>query len=130
VPKSVTRLRPAVSVRATKLVYVYPTYAGLMSKMKISLRIPKDLVERANVAAKITQKSRGEIVTEALRGHLAELEDEEAFKEDVFDLYLDGQISLGTLNQFLGSEDAESVHISKTLLDQGQGSSDESAPEE
>jgi len=101
-----------------------------MSKMKISLRIPKDLVERANVAAKITQKSRGEIVTEALRGHLAELEDEEAFKEDVFDLYLDGQISLGTLNQFLGSEDAESVHISKTLLDQGQGSSDESAPEE
>lgn len=101
-----------------------------MNKRKINLRIPKDLVERANVVAKITQKSRGEIVTDALRNHLTELEDEEAFKEDVFDLYLDGQISIGTLNQFLDSEDPESVRISRTLLDQGHEADDESTPEE
>ena len=101
-----------------------------MSKMKVSLRIPKDLVERTNVAAKITQKSRGAVVTEALRNHLAELEDEEAFKKDVFGLYLDGQISLGTLDQFLDSDDAESVRLSKTLFDQGQDSGDGSASEE
>ncbi|MDQ2055659.1 CopG family transcriptional regulator [Halobellus sp. H-GB7] len=101
-----------------------------MSKMKVSVRIPKDLIQRANIAAKVTQKSRGEIVTEALRDHLAELEDEEAFKKDVFDRYLDGQISLGTLNRFLDSGDAESVRISKTLLDQGQEPGDGSKPEE
>jgi predicted DNA-binding protein len=101
-----------------------------MSKMKVSLRLPKDLVERTNVAAKITRKSRGEIVTEALRNHLAELEDEAAFKKDVFDLYLDGRISLATLNQFLDSDDAESVQLSKTLFDQGQDSGDGSALEE
>lgn len=101
-----------------------------MSKMKVSLRLPKDLVERTNVAAKITRKSRGEIVTEALQNHLAELEDEAAFKKDVFDLYLDGRISLATLNQFLDSDDAESVQLSKTLFDQGQDSGDGSALEE
>ena len=31
---------------------------------------------------------------------------------------LDSQIGLETLNQFLDSKDPESVHISKTLLDQ------------
>lgn len=101
-----------------------------MSKMKVSLRLPKDLVKRANVAAKITQKSRGEIMTEALRDHLAGLEGEEAFKKDVFDLYLDGRISLRTLNRFLDSDDAESVRLSKTLFDQGQESGDGSASEE
>lgn len=100
-----------------------------MSKMKVSLRLPKDLVERANVAAEITQKSRGEVVAEALRDHLAELEDEEAFKKDVFDRYLDGRISLRTLNRFLDSKDAESVRISKALFDQGQEPGDGSAPE-
>ncbi|WP_188786888.1 CopG family transcriptional regulator [Halobellus salinus] len=98
--------------------------------MKITLRVPKDLVKRANVAAKITQKSRGEIMSEALRDHLVELEGEEAFKEDVFDLYLDGHISLRTVNQFLDSENAESVRISKTLFDQGQGPGGGSAPKE
>ena len=101
-----------------------------MSKMKLSLRIPKDVVERVSVAAEITQKSRGEIVTEALRNHLVELEDEAEFKEDVFGLYLDGQVSLETLNQFLDSEDAESVHVSRTLFDQGQEHADGGASEE
>lgn len=91
-----------------------------MSKTKISLRISKDLIQRADVAAKITEKSRGEIVAEALQDHLAELEDDEEFKEDVFDRYLDGQISLETLNRFLDSEASESLRVSKTLLDRRQ----------
>lgn len=89
-----------------------------MSKTSINLRISEDLVKRVSTVAKITQKSRGEIVTDALRDHLTELENQEALKKDIFDLYLDGQIGLETLNQFLDSRDPESVHISKTLLDQ------------
>ena len=101
-----------------------------MSKMKVSLRIPKDLIQRANVAAKITEQSRGEIVTEALRNHLAELEDEEEFKKEIFDLYLDGKISLETLNRFLDSNNAESVRISKALFDQEQEPDDGSTTDE
>lgn len=101
-----------------------------MSKMKVSFRIPKDLVQKANTAAKVIDKSRGEIVTDALREHLAELEDEETLKEGVFDLYLDGQISIETLNQFLDRGGAESDRISKSLLDQGQDADDRSATDE
>ncbi|MFB6250534.1 MAG: ribbon-helix-helix protein, CopG family [Halobellus sp.] len=101
-----------------------------MSKIKVSFRIPTELVEKTSVAAKVTQKSRGEIVTEALREHLAEIEDEDSFTEDVFDLYLDGEVSFGTLDQFLGRQDTESVRVSKTLLDQGQPPADERADEE
>ena len=101
-----------------------------MSKMKVSVRIPKDLVRKANTAAKVIDKSRGEVVTEALREHLADLEEEDTLKEDVFDQYLDGQISLETLDQFLDRDNTESDRVSKTLLDQGQESGDGSPTEE
>lgn len=101
-----------------------------MSKMKVSVRIPKDLVRKANTAAKVMDKSRGEVVTEALREHLADLEEEDTLKEDVFDQYLDGQIGLETLNRFLDRDDTESDRISKTLLGQRQNSSDGSPTEE
>jgi predicted DNA-binding protein len=100
-----------------------------MSKTKVSLRIPNDLLERTTVVAEITRKSRGEIVSDALRDHLAELETQAAFKEDVFDLYLNGQISLETLDRVLDSEDPESAHITKTLFDRGNGPDDDSASE-
>ena len=101
-----------------------------MTKTKINPPIPEDLHKRINVVVKITQKSQGEIVTDALRDHLAELEDQEEFKRDVFDLYLDGQISLETLNQFLDSKDPESVHISKALFDQAKEPDDDNVSEE
>lgn len=66
-----------------------------MSKMKINLRIPEDLAKRVNIVAKIAQKSRGEIVTDALRDHLTELENQEALKKDIFDLYLDSPSVFG-----------------------------------
>ncbi len=100
-----------------------------MSKTKVSLRIPKDLLERTTVVAEITRKSRGEIVSDALRDHLAELETQAAFKEDVFDRYLNGRISLETLDRVLDSEDPESAHISKALFDRGNGPDDDSTSE-
>lgn len=98
-----------------------------MSTTKVNFRIPDELIEKADVAAEITHKNRTEIVTEALREYLAEIEDEAAFKEDVIELYLDDQISFETLTEFLGRQDAESVRASKTVLDQGQDLADELA---
>ncbi len=89
-----------------------------MSRMEISVRIPKGLVRKANTAAEVMDKSRGEIVTEALQEHLADLEEEETLKEDVFDRYLDGELSLETLNRFLDRDATESDRVSKALLDQ------------
>ena len=90
-----------------------------MSTSKVNFRLPEELIEKADVAAQITHKNRTEIIIEALQEYLEEIEDTDAFKEDIVELYLDGQIGFETLREFIGRQDAESVRASKTLLDQG-----------
>lgn len=89
-----------------------------MGTSKVNFRLPTSLIEKADVAAEITHKNRTELVTEALREYLEEIEDE-AFKEAVVELYLDDQIGFDVLKEFIGRRDAESVRASKTLLEHG-----------
>ncbi|MFB6183673.1 MAG: CopG family ribbon-helix-helix protein [Haloarculaceae archaeon] len=98
-----------------------------MGTTRVNFRIPEDLIEKADVAAKVTHKNRTEIVTEALRAYFDEIEDEEAFTEDVIELYLVDEIGFETLAEFIGRRDAESVRASKTLLDEGEELADELA---
>lgn len=98
-----------------------------MGTTRVNFRIPEELVEKADVAAQVTHRNRTEIVTEALRAYLDEIEDEEAFRGDVIDLYLDDSIGFDTLREFLGRRDAESVRASKALLDDGESLADELA---
>nr|WP_265110718.1 CopG family transcriptional regulator [Halosolutus halophilus] len=85
------------------------------------------MVEKADIAAKITHKDRTEIVTEALRAYLDEIEDEEAFKEELVELYLEDELGFEVLKAFVGRQDAEAVRASKTVLDQGEALADELA---
>lgn len=98
-----------------------------MSNTRVNFRLPEDLVEKADVAAEVSKKNRTEIVKEALQKYLEEVEREETFKEAVVELYLDDQIRFETLKQFIGRQDAESVHASKAILDQGEDLADELA---
>jgi len=94
---------------------------------KVNFRLPEELIDKADVAAKVSHKNRTEIVKDALREYLQEVEDREAFERAVVELYLEEQIDFDTLKQFVGRQDAESVRASKTLLDQGEDLSDELA---
>jgi len=98
-----------------------------MSNTRVNFRLPEDLIEKADVAAKIFHKNRTEIIKEALQEYLQEVEDQEEFKEAVVELYLDGEIGFDTLKQFIGRQDAESVRASKGLLEQGDDLADELA---
>jgi len=98
-----------------------------MSNTRVNFRLPEDLIEKADVAAKISHKNRTEIIKEALQEYLQTVEDQEEFKEAVVELYLDGEIGFDTLKQFIGRQDAESVKASKTLLEQGDDLADELA---
>lgn len=98
-----------------------------MGTTRVNFRLPEDLLEKADVAAEITHKNRTELIVEALQQYLREVEDEEAFKEAVVELFLDEQIGFDTLRQFVGRQDAESVRASKTLLDQGDDLADKLA---
>lgn len=98
-----------------------------MGTTRVNFRIPEELIEKADVAAKITHKNRTEIVTEALREYLDDIEDEDAFKEALVESYLDGDLDYAVLKEFLGRQDAEAVRTSKALLDQGEDIADELA---
>jgi len=98
-----------------------------MGTRHVNFRLPDDLLEKADVAAEITHKNRTEIVTEALREYLDTVEDDEAFREAVVELYLDDEIEFSTLKEFVGRQDAEAVRSSKTLLDQGEELAEELA---
>lgn len=98
-----------------------------MGTKKVNFRLPDELVEKADVAAEVTHKNRTEIIKEALQQYLQAVEDDETFKEDVVELYLDDQIGFDTLKQFVGRQDAESVRASKALLERGDDLADELA---
>jgi len=98
-----------------------------MGTTKVNFRFPDELIEKADVAAEVSHKNRTEIVKEALRSYLEEIENDEAFKEAVVELYLDGRIGFDTLQEFIGRQDAESVRASKTVLDRGDELADELA---
>lgn len=98
-----------------------------MGSTRVNFRLPDTLLEKADVAAEVTHKNRTDIVTEALREYLADVEDDEAFKEAVVELYLDDQIGFNVLKEFIGRQDAEAVRASKAILDQGEGLADDLA---
>ena len=92
-----------------------------MGTTRVNFRIPEELIEKADVAGRITHKNRTEIVIEALREYLEDVEDEDRFKEELVELYLDDEIEYETLTAFVGRQDAEAVRTSKALLEDADG---------
>lgn len=90
-----------------------------MGTRRVNFRLPDELVEKADVAAEVSHADRTEIVREALQEYLADVEDDDRFREAVVELYLDGEISFDVLQSFVGRQDAESVRASKSLLEGG-----------
>ncbi len=98
---------------------MYVQEAFIMGNTRVNFRLPKNLIQKTDVAAEVTHKNRTEILKEALQEYLEDIEDDEKFKEAVVELYLDNQISFDVLKEFIGRQDAEAFKASKTLLDQG-----------
>ncbi len=85
---------------------------------RVNFRLPEELIDMADVTARVKHKNRTEIVKEALDEHLHEIIDK-SFKQKVIELYLDDEIEYEMLKKFLGREDAEAVKASKDILDRG-----------
>lgn len=88
-----------------------------MSTKKVNFRLPEELITHADVAGEVTHKNRTEILIEALRAYLEEIESDEEFREAVVELYLADEIQFETLVQIIGRQDAKAVQSSKRLLD-------------
>ena len=98
-----------------------------MSTKRVNFRLPEELITQADIAAEVTHKNRTEILIEALRQYLEEIEAEESFREAVVELYLDDQIGFDALVDVVGRQDAEAVKSSKQVLDNGEELADKLA---
>lgn len=98
-----------------------------MGTTRVNFRLPDDLLEKTDAVAEITHKNRTELIIDALQEYLEEVEDDDAFKEAVIDLYLDDKITFDVLTEFIGRQDTEAVRASKTILEQGDDLADELA---
>ncbi|MFH5802076.1 CopG family transcriptional regulator [Haladaptatus sp. CMAA 1911] len=98
-----------------------------MSTRKVNFRLPEELVTHADIAAEVTHKNRTELLIEALREYLKEIESEESFQEAVVELYLADELDFKTLTDIIGRQDAEAVRTSKQLLDEGDDLADKLA---
>lgn len=98
-----------------------------MGTRRVNFRLPEELVEKADLAAEVTHRDRTDVVTAALREYLQDIEDDDAFREAVVELYLDGEIGFDALAAVVGRQDAEAVRASKSLLDRGEEIAEELA---
>ncbi|AGB16800.1 hypothetical protein Halru_2213 [Halovivax ruber XH-70] len=98
-----------------------------MGTTRTTFRLPEELLEKADIAAEITNQKRTQIVTEALRGYLSDIEDDESFTEAVVERYLDDEIGFETMSTLVGRQNAESIRSSKTILDQSDELADDLA---
>lgn len=98
-----------------------------MGTTRVNFRLPEELVEKADVAAAVSHRNRTEVVVEALREYIGDIEDDEEFREAVVELYLDDEIGFDVLKEFVGRQDAESVRASRNLLDRGEELADDLA---
>ena len=98
-----------------------------MSTKRVNFRLPEELITQADIAAEVTHKNRTEVLIEALRQYLQEIESEESFREAVVELYLTEEIEFEQLVDVIGRQDAEAVRSSKSVLDRGEELADDLA---
>lgn len=98
-----------------------------MVSEKVNFRLPEDMLQKADTVAEVSRQTRTDIVKEALKQYLESFEDDEKFRQEIIDLYLENEIGFEVLKEFIGRQDAESVRASKEILEQGDKMAEELA---
>lgn len=87
--------------------------------MEITLSLPEELIEKADILAKLEYKNRTEIIKSALKEYVRRIENIEKLKERATELYLADKLEYNELVIIIGRQNADSVKASKRILDRG-----------
>jgi len=90
-----------------------------MTTKKVNLRLPDEMVEKADAVAEISHGSRTDILKQALQEYFKQVENDEKFKQEIVELYLEEEIGFEVLKEFIGRQDAEAVKTSRSILENG-----------
>ena len=83
----------------------------------IDLRLPDELVEKTDILSKLEYKNRTDVIKSALTAYLGGVAATQ-LKEKAVESYLDDKLSYNELAVVIGRQNAESVKVSKRLLEE------------
>lgn len=98
-----------------------------MSTERVNFRLPDELLAKTDAAAAVEHATRTDVVVAALRDYLDDVGDDAAFREELVERYLDGDLGFDVLRAFVGRRDAEAVRASRALLDDADDLADDLA---
>lgn len=98
-----------------------------MTGKRVELWLPTELARKADVAARIAGVSRADLVGDAVRAYVADIQAQDEFKEQGIVMYLDGVIEYDELEAVLGRADANAVQASEKMLDRSSDIADDLA---
>lgn len=84
---------------------------------RIDLRLPDELVKKTDILAKLEYKNRTDVIKSALSEYLRRVETTMQLKEKAVESYLDDKLTYNELVVIIGRQNAESVKVSKSLLE-------------
>jgi len=111
-----------LSLNAIEKIYIYMSIiynVHKVIKLEIALRLPEELIEKADILAKLEYKNRAEIIKSALKEYIRRIENIEKLKERATELYLADKLKYNELVIIIGRQNADSVKASKRILDRG-----------
>lgn len=86
-------------------------------KTRVDFNAPASLVERADSVADVLGVSRTRLLIEALEDELAELADDEQFRQRLAEAYYDGRADFDTVDSVLGREAAMRMRLLRASFD-------------
>jgi len=86
---------------------------------RIDLRLPDELVKKTDILAKLEYKNRTDVIKSALSEYLRRVETTMQLREKAVESYLDDKLTYNELAVAIGRQNAESVKVSKRLLERG-----------
>lgn len=84
---------------------------------RIDLRLPDELVKKTDILAKLEYKNRTDVIKSALSEYLRRVETTMQLREKAVESYLDDKLTYNELAVAIGRQNAESVKVSKRLLE-------------
>ncbi|MCX8190132.1 MAG: type II toxin-antitoxin system HicB family antitoxin [Candidatus Diapherotrites archaeon] len=91
-----------------------------MATEKIEIALKKQLIERIDVLAKMSGKSRNAFINDFLESYLDKLVEDLALEKDAIKQYMAGKMEEKQLSLIVGKEKTEAAKISKRIGAKGE----------
>lgn len=88
----------------------------MSSTTRVHVRAPEALIEQADALATAEDKTRTDVIVEALRSHLEDATNEEQVRQAIANAYYEDELDFDAVKAIVGVEDAQNFKVLKAQL--------------